>query len=94
MYACWDRSRRGYAACLYVLGLFSRWQPPPQNCQRGFFLYYAGLCPRSWGCPVLTHIDLSASARHNMTRVLVRSRRLLLVSAYQQRDRVRRKLQF
>ena len=32
------------------LGLFSRWQPPPKTCQRGFFLY-SDMCPRSRGCP-------------------------------------------
>ena len=47
--------------------------------QRSFFLYYPDLCPRSRGCPVLTHIDLSVSARHHTARVLVRSRRLLRV---------------
>ena len=81
MYACWDSSRRGSATCSYVLGLFSRWQPPPKNCQRRFFLYYSDLCPRFRDCPVQTHIDLSVSARHHTTRILVRSRRLLRVSA-------------
>ena len=33
--------------------------------QRSFFLYYPDLCPRSRGCPVLTHIDLSVSERHH-----------------------------
>ena len=79
MYACWDSSRRGSAACLYGLGLFSRWQPPPKTCQRGVF--YSDLCPWSRGCPVLTHIDHSVSARHHTTRILVHSRRLLRVSA-------------
>ena len=53
----------------------------PQNCKRGFFLYYSDMCPPSRGCPVLTPIDLSVSARHQETRILVRSRRFLRVSA-------------
>ena len=81
MYACWDSSRRGSVPCLLLFYLFSRCQPLPKHCQRGFFLYYSDLCPRSRGCPVLTHIDLSVSARHHMTRILVRSRWLLRVSA-------------
>ena len=81
MYACSDSSRRGSAACLYVLSLFSCWHPPPKICQRGFFPYNSDFCPRSRGCPVLTHTDLSVSARHHTTRILVHSRRLLRVSA-------------
>ena len=96
MYACWDSTRRRSAACLYVLGLFSCWQPPPKNCQREFFLYYSDMCPRSRGCLVLTHVDLSVSAQHHTTRILVRSWRLLRVSAAAcvSSGNVRRELQF
>ena len=48
----------------------------PQNCQRGFSLKCSDFCPLSRGVPVLTDIDLSVSARHRKTRVLVRSCRL------------------
>ena len=64
----------------YVFHL-SRWQPPLRYCQPGFFLYYSDLCPPSRGCPVLTPIDLSVSARHQETHIPVRSRRPLRVSA-------------
>ena len=82
MQACWDdSSRRGSAACLYVLGLSFLVGNQPQKLESAAFLYYSDLCPRSRGCSVLTHIDLSVSARHHTTRVLVRSRWLLRVSA-------------
>ena len=81
---------------MYVLGLFSRWQPPPKNCQRLFFPYYSDLCPRFRSYPVLIHIDLSVSARHHTSRIPVRSWRLLRVSAAAcvSSDHVRCKLQF
>ena len=39
------------------------------------------ICLRFRGCPVLSHIEFSVSARCHKTRVLPRARRLLLASA-------------
>ena len=64
-------SRRGSAAYLYVLGLNSRWQP-------AFFLYSDFVSPFSV-FSVLTHIELSVSARHHTIRILLHSRWLLRV---------------
>ena len=37
-------------------------------------------CPRSRGCQVISDIELSVSARHHTTRILLHARRLLLVA--------------
>ena len=50
--------------------------------QRSITLYYLScivLCLRFRGCPVAVDIELSASARHQQTRVLLCARRLVLL---------------
>ena len=48
--------------------------------QRSVFLYYltCDMCLRFRDCPVVLDIELSVSARHQKTRVLLRTRRLVL----------------
>ena len=60
----------GCAACIGFGALFSR--------QRSFFLY-CDMCLRFRGCPVVLHIELSVSARHQRTRVLLSAWSLLLL---------------
>ena len=67
----------GCAAWIRFFGdLFSIFSP-----QRSFFLYYltCDMCLRFRGCPVVLDIDLSVSARHQKTRVLLCARQLVLL---------------
>ena len=79
----------GCAAWIRFFGdLFSIFSPQPS-----FFLYYltCDLCLRFRGCPVVLDIELSVSARHYKTRVLLCARRLMLLLAAAASDGVRHK---
>ena len=64
----------GYVFLVFYYFLFSR--------QRSFFVHYLAcdmLCLRFRGCPVVLDIELSSSARHQKTRVLLCAPRLALL---------------
>ena len=63
----------------FSCSIFSLAATPPQIVGAIFFLF-CDMCLRFRACLVLPHIELSVNARYQRTGVLLRARRLLLVS--------------